>query len=48
MQGIAVDAGLQFRRHRADDALAHAGASAIAPPATSEKVWRALKAARAV
>ncbi len=31
-----------------NDALAHAGASAIAPPATSEKLWRALQAARAV
>src|SRR5271169_1330125 len=31
-----------------NDALAHAGASAIAPPATPEKLWRALHAARAV
>src|SRR5271169_1221068 len=31
-----------------NDALAHAGASAIAPPATPEKLWRALHAAHAV
>jgi carbon-monoxide dehydrogenase large subunit len=29
-----------------NDALAHAGASAIAPPATPERLWRALQAAR--
>ena len=30
-----------------NDALAHAGAAAIEPPATSEKLWRALRAAPA-
>jgi len=29
-----------------NDALAHAGAPAIEPPATSEKLWRALFRAR--
>ena len=29
-----------------NDALAHAGAPAIEPPATSEKLWRAIRAAR--